>query len=300
MAPGAPRMIRLHNKKANKRSATRMTVKKPKNWFITGASRGLGAQWAEAALSRGDRVAATARSAAALGPLIDNHGELVLPVELDVTDEAAVHASIQRAEDRFGGIDVLVNNAGQAVMGAVEEITAAQARVQMEVNYFGALYATQAVLPHMRKRRSGRIIQVSSMGGVVALPTMGSYHATKWALEALSQALAGEVSEYGVHVTLVEPLAFPSELGTFAPQMPEYDHARMAVLAGFEGTGIAPGDPASAGRALLAISDAPHPPLRVLFGANGLELLRPEYASRIALWEEWDHISRVAQGDSAA
>ncbi|GII54167.1 short-chain dehydrogenase/reductase [Planotetraspora thailandica] len=272
----------------------------PKTWFITGASRGLGAQWAEAALSRGDRVAAAARSASTLDSLAENYGDLVLPLELDVTDEAAVHRAVAAAEERFGGIDILVNNAGQAVMGAVEEVTAAQAREQMEVNYFGAFYTSQAVVPHMRNRRSGRIIQISSMGGVVALPTMGTYHATKWALEALSQALAAEVAEYGVHVTLVEPLMFPSELGNMAPQMPAYDHARALVMAGFEGTGIAPGDPAAAGRAMLTLADDPNPPLRTLFGANGLPLIRPEYARRIALWEEWDHLAQLAQGTSPA
>ncbi|MDG4780743.1 SDR family NAD(P)-dependent oxidoreductase [Micromonospora sp. WMMD961] len=277
-----------------------MTTNAPKTWFITGASRGLGVRWAEAALSRGDRVAATARSADALRPLVESYGDLVLPLELDVTDETAVHQAIDTAEDRLGGIDILVNNAGQAVMGAVEEVSAAQARVQMEVNYFGALYATQAVLPHMRERRRGRIIQISSMGGVIATPVMGTYHATKWALEALSQALAAEVSEYGIHVTLIEPLTFPSELGTPAPQMSEYDHARKALMAGFEGTGIAPGDPAAAAQAILAVADDPNPPLRVLFGANGLKLLRPEYARRIALWEEWDHLARLAQGTSPA
>ncbi|MGW2070320.1 SDR family NAD(P)-dependent oxidoreductase [Streptomyces sp. NPDC001953] len=272
----------------------------PKTWFITGASRGLGAQWAEAALSRGDRVAAAARSGSTLDSLAENYGDLVLPLELDVTDEAAVHRAVAAAEERFGGIDILVNNAGQAVMGAVEEVTAAQAREQMEVNYFGAFYTSQAVVPHMRNRRSGRIIQISSMGGVVALPTMGTYHATKWALEALSQALAAEVAEYGVHVTLVEPLMLPSELGNMAPQMPEYDHARALVMAGFEGTGIAPGDPAAAGRAMLTLADDPNPPLRTLFGANGLPLIRPEYARRIALWEEWDHLAQLAQGTSPA
>jgi NAD(P)-dependent dehydrogenase (short-subunit alcohol dehydrogenase family) len=185
-------------------------------------------------------------------------------------------------------------------MGAIEEVTSAQARGQMEVNYFGAFYVTQAVLPLMRKRRSGRIIQISSMGGIVALPTMGTYHATKWALEAFSQALAGEVGEYGVHVTLVEPLTFPSELGDVAPPMPEYDQARARVMAGFEGTGIAPGDPAAAGRAMLALADDPNPPLRTLFGANGLALIRPEYARRIALWEERDQLAQLAQGTPPA
>ncbi|MBD8077780.1 SDR family NAD(P)-dependent oxidoreductase [Cellulosimicrobium arenosum] len=271
-----------------------------KTWFITGASRGLGAQWASAALSRGDRVAATARSIGSLDFLVEGYGDLVHPLALDVTDETAVHQSIAAAVEAFGAIDILVNNAGQAVMGAIEEVTSAQAHAQMEVNYFGALYASQAVLPAMRARRSGRIIQISSMGGVVSLPTMGSYHATKWALEALSQALSGEVAEYGIHVTLVEPLTFPSELGSAAPQLPEYDNARAGVMAGFAGTGIAPGDPAAAGQALLAVADADNPPLRVLFGANGLALIRPELERRLALWEEWDHLAQLSQGTPAA
>ncbi|MCS5719365.1 SDR family NAD(P)-dependent oxidoreductase [Herbiconiux sp. CPCC 205763] len=245
-------------------------------------------------------MAATARSITSLNSVVERFGDLVLPLELDVTDEMAVHQAIDAVEERFGGIDILVNNAGQAVMGAVEEVSTAQAREQMEVNYFGALSATQAVLPRMRERRSGRIIQISSMGGVVSLPTMGSYHATKWALEALSQALAGEVAEYGIHVTLVEPLTFPTELGSGAPQMPEYDSARAGVMAGFAGSGIGPGDPAAAGKALLAIADADNPPLRVLFGANGLALIRPEFERRLALWEQWDDIAQLSQGAPSA
>lgn len=247
-----------------------------------------------------DERCRSVRSAASLASLVERYGDQVLPIELDVTDEAAVKRAIGIAEDRFAGIDVLVNNAGQAVMGAVEEISTAQARERMEVNYFGALYATKAALPRMRSRRSGRIIQISSMGGVVSLPTMGSYHATKWALEALSQALAGEVAEYGIRVTLVEPLTFPTELGSGAPQMGEYDHARAGVMAGFAGTGIAPGDPAAAGRALLAVVNADNPPLRVLFGSNDLALIRPELESRLALWEEWDHVAQLSQGTRGA
>lgn len=265
-------------------------------WFITGCSHGLGAQWAEAALSRGDRVAATARSLGSLDELVARHPDLVLPLALDVTDEAAVHHAVGAIEERFGAIDVVVNNAGQAVIGAVEEVTSAQARAQMDVNYFGALHVTQAVLPHMRRRRRGRIVQISSMGGVVSLPTMGTYHATKWALEALSQALAAEVSAFGIHVTLVEPLTYPSELGGLAEPLPEYDQARALVMANFDGVDIAPGDPAAAGQALLALVDAPSPPLRVFFGSNGLDLVRPEYADRLAGWEAWDHLARQAQG----
>ncbi|GHH88734.1 short-chain dehydrogenase/reductase [Streptomyces sulfonofaciens] len=272
-----------------------------RTWFLTGASRGLGAQWADAILAHGDRLVAAARTTDALQPLVDRYGDRVLPLGLDVTDDGAVHDAVHHAEQHFGAIDILVNNAGQMVIGAVEEVTDDLARSQMDVNFFGALSATRAVLPAMRQRRSGRIIQVSSFGGVVANPTLGIYQASKWALEAVSQSLAAEVAEYNIHVTLVEPLTFPTGLSTTnrqPAQDPAYDHARQALFAGFTGTDIAPGDPAATANALLALADAPEPPLRVLFGTGGLGLLRQEYAARLALWEKGEHLARMAQGDA--
>jgi NADP-dependent 3-hydroxy acid dehydrogenase YdfG len=264
-------------------------------WFLTGASRGLGAHWAEAILDRGDNLAATARDAASLKPLTDRYGDRVLALSLDVTDNAAV----DEAERRFGAIDVLVNNAGHMLVGAVEEVGADQARAQMDVNYFGALWTTRAVLPGMRRRRRGRIMQVSSLGGLVAYPALGIYQASKWALEAMSEALSAEVAAYDIHVTLIEPIMFPTGLAAASPQAtphPAYTHAHQALYAGAAGSGFTPGDPAATGRAILALADAPNPPLRVLFGANGLDALRAEYAARLAGLERWDHISRLAQG----
>ncbi|GAA1878125.1 SDR family NAD(P)-dependent oxidoreductase [Asanoa iriomotensis] len=268
-------------------------------WFLTGASRGLGAHWAEAILERGDNLAASARDAATLKPLTDRYGDRVLALELDVTDVAAVDAAVDAAEQRFGGIDLLVNNAGHMLHGTVEEVSAEQARAQMDVNYFGALWTTRAVLPGMRRRRGGRIMQVSSIGGLVAYPALGIYQASKWALEAMSQSLAAEVAAYDIHVTLIEPIMFPTDLAAASPQaprMPAYAHAHEALYAGAASSGFVPGDPAATARAILALADTPNPPLRVLFGINGLDALRTEYAGRLAGLEEWDHISRLAQG----
>ena len=176
-----------------------------KVWFITGTSKGLGRAWAEAALARGDQVAATARDISSLCGLVHEHGAQVAPIRLDVTDRAAVFAAVATAQERFGRLDVVVNNAGYGLLGAVEEVSEAQARAQIETNLFGALWVTQAALPILRAQASGHIVQVSSVGGVNAFPMLGLYHASKWALEGLSQALQGELAGTGVKVTLVEP-----------------------------------------------------------------------------------------------
>ncbi|MGQ5651266.1 SDR family NAD(P)-dependent oxidoreductase [Streptomyces sp. EKR5.2] len=270
-----------------------------RTWFLTGASRGLGAHWAEAILVRGDRLAATARDKTSLAPLSERYGERFLPLQLDVRDSAAVRDAVQSAEVTFGGIDVLVNNAGHMLTGAVEEVEEEQARAQMDVNYFGALWATRAVLPGMRERRAGRILQVSSFGGLVAYPALGIYQASKWALEAMSESLAAEVAAYGIHVTLIEPIMFPTGLAAASPQArqdPAYAHARQALYAGAAASGLTPGDPAATAEALLALTETPEPPMRVLFGTGGLEALRTEYSGRLAGLEQWDHVARLAQG----
>jgi NADP-dependent 3-hydroxy acid dehydrogenase YdfG len=274
-----------------------MTERTPKTWFLTGASRGLGASWARAVLARGDRLAGTARDAVSLKPLVDEYGDRVLPLGFDVKDAAAVREAVAVAEAHFGGIDVLVNNAGHMLVGAVEEATDEQIREQMETNYLGAMWATRAVLPGMRARGGGRILQVSSLGGVVAYPALGLYHASKWALEAVSQSLAAEVAPYGIHVTLIEPIVFETGLGASSPQTQPnqaYAHARRALFAG--AAHIVPGDVEATGRAVLELVDAVEPPLRVLFGIGGLEEIRAEYARRLEDWEKWNRLSRIAHG----
>jgi NAD(P)-dependent dehydrogenase (short-subunit alcohol dehydrogenase family) len=273
-----------------------------KVWFITGTSKGFGRVWAEAALVRGDRVAATARQVDTLAPLLERYGKQVAAIALDVTDKSAVAAAIAATHARFGRLDVLINNAGYGLFGAIEEVSEAEARAQIETNLFGALWVTQAALPIMRAQGSGHVIQVSSIGGVNAFPTVGLYHASKWALEGFSQSLAAEVAEFGIKVTIVEPGGYATEWGGAsakrAAQLSAYDGAR-AKIATFR-SGYTPGDPQATGPAILKLVDAEKPPLRIFFGSGGLPMTRAEYARRIETWEKWNALSIEAQGDLAA
>jgi len=272
-----------------------------KVWFITGTSKGFGRIWAEAALARGDKVAATARDIGTLQPLVDQYGENVLPLTLNVDDKAAVDAAVAQAIARFGRIDVAINNAGYGLFGTIEEVSEAEARAQMETNFFGALWVTKAVLPQMRAQGSGRIIQVSSIGGVNAFATIGLYHASKWALEGFSQSLAAEVAPFGIKVTLVEPAGYATDWsGPSARQakpIEAYSEAR-AARAAFRSAAI-PGDPEASGPAILKVVDAENPPLRIFFGTAGLPMTKAEYANRIETWEKWNDVSVEAQGNLA-
>jgi NAD(P)-dependent dehydrogenase (short-subunit alcohol dehydrogenase family) len=273
-----------------------------KVWFITGTSKGFGRVWAEAALARGDRVAATARRVDTLAPLVEHYGNQIAAIALDVTDKAAAGAAIRQAHADFGRLDVVVNNAGYGLFGAIEEVSEVEARAQIETNLFGALWVTQAALPIMRAQGSGHIIQVSSIGGVNAFPTVGLYHASKWALEGFSQSLAAEVAGFGIKVTIVEPGGFATDWGGPSAQraapMPAYDGARAAI-ASFRSASI-PGDPDATGPAILKVVDAKDPPLRVFFGSGGLPMTRAEYARRIETWEKWNDVALEAQGDLQA
>ena len=182
-----------------------------KIWFITGTSRGFGREWAIAALDRGDKVAATARDSASLDDLAAKYGDALLPIELDVTDRDADFAAVKQAHDHFGRLDVIVNNAGYGHFGMVEEVSEQEIRAQLETNVLGALWITQAALPYLREQGSGHILQVSSIGGISAFMTTGAYHASKWALEGLSQSLAQEVAGFGVRVTLIEPAGYSTD-----------------------------------------------------------------------------------------
>ena len=273
-----------------------------KVWFITGTSRGFGRVWAEAALARGDLVAATARNIDALSPLTERYGKQVMAITLDVTNKTDVDGAIAEAHARFGRLDVVINNAGYGLFGTIEEVSEAQARAQIETNLFGALWVTQAALPIMRAQGSGHIIQVSSIGGVNAFPTVGLYHASKWGLEGFSQALAAEVAGFGIKVTVVEPGGYATDWGGTsairATAMPVYDGAR-ARIAAFR-SNSAPGDPDATGPAILKVVDAQDPPLRIFFGSSGLPMTRAEYGRRIETWEKWSAVSIEAQGDLAA
>ena len=273
-----------------------------KVWFITGTSKGFGRIWAEAALARGDRVVATARDVTMLRDLADRYGERVLTLALNVDDKSAVAAAAAQAIARFGRIDIAVNNAGYGQFGAIEEVTEAEARAQIETNLFGALWVTQAVLPHMRAQRSGHILQVSSVGGVNAFPTIGLYHASKWGLEGFSQSLAAEVAGFGVKVTIIEPGGYATDWSgpsaKRAKEMPEYDAIRAARAA--SRATYVPGDPDATGPVILKLVDAEAPPLRLFLGATGLPMTKAEYARRLETWEAWNDLATEAQGDWAA
>ncbi|NUP80131.1 MAG: SDR family NAD(P)-dependent oxidoreductase [Nonomuraea sp.] len=277
-----------------------------KVWFVTGSSRGLGRNIAEAALARGDKVAAAVRSLESLDDLVAAHGEAVLPLELDVTDRAAVFESVRRAREHFGRLDVIVNNAGYAQVGAVEELTERELRDQMETNLFGAVWVVQAVLPCLREQRSGHIVQLSSAAGIIAMPLGGAYHASKWALEGLNEALAREVAEFGVKVTIIEPGGFatrggknpdPLANGHLARTDPAYDglRRRLGALTGRQPAG----DPAAAAQALLKLVDSGNPPLRVLFGQGFYPMVQQAYADRLKTWADWQDLSAEAQGTPA-
>jgi len=274
-----------------------------KAWFVTGPSRGLGRTFVEAALSRGDQVAATARNTASLDELVAAYGEAVLPLELDVTDKPAVFESVERAEEHFGRLDVIVNNAGYAQVGAVEELVEQELRDQLETNLFGAVWVIQAALPYLREQGAGHIIQISSAAGLLAMPLGGAYHASKWALEGLNESLANEVADFGIKVTVVEPGGFatrdgrnpdPLANGHMAAPNPVYDGLRRR-LAGLVGKQPA-GDPAAAAQALLKIVDSDDPPLRVLFGQGFYPMLQQVYADRLKTWADWQGLSAEAQG----
>jgi NAD(P)-dependent dehydrogenase (short-subunit alcohol dehydrogenase family) len=271
-----------------------------KVWFITGTSRGFGREWAIAALDRGDRVAATARSTGSLDDLVEQYGDAVLPLQLDVTDKAAVGAAVQQALTTFGRIDVAINNAGYGQFGFVEELSEQELRDQLETNLFGAVWVTQAVLPAMREQGSGHIIQVSSIGGISAFPNVGAYHASKWALEGLSQALAQEVADFGIKVTSIEPGGFSTDWGgssaKHAEALPAYADFKKRADEQRASRTASPGDPTATRGPILEIVDAEEPPLRVFFGRSPIDIAKADYAKRIATWEQWQPLSERAQG----
>ncbi len=245
-------------------------------WLITGCSSGLGRALATHALERGDRVAVTARNRDAVTALAQAYRDRALPLTLDVTDPVSVGAAVAETEGVFGRIDVLVNNAGYGYLAAIEEGEDAAVRRLFDTNVHGVTTVVKAVLPGMRARRSGRILNVSSFGGLAAFPATGYYHATKFALEGLSESLAGELSPLGIHVTIVEPGGMRTDwAGASMQQSPvriaDYDDTagkrRESTLAV---SGNQPGDPARAASAMAAVVDAGEPPLRLLLGSDAL------------------------------
>jgi NAD(P)-dependent dehydrogenase (short-subunit alcohol dehydrogenase family) len=266
-----------------------------RTWLITGCSAGFGREIAAAALAHGDAVVATARRPETLGDL--GPAERVLTVPLDVTRQDQIDAAVAAALERFGRIDVLVNNAGHGSVGAIEEVAMDDLRGLMEIMFFGAFAVTQAVLPHMREQGSGTIVQLSSMGGQVSPPGFGAYCSAKWALEAMSTALAAEVAPMGIRVLIVEPGAFRTEFGGSRLQrsreIPAYRETvgpNRDYITQVDGT--QPGDPRKAAAAIVEMVGAPDPPLHLALGDDAVDGIREELDRRRADLDAWERLSR--------
>ncbi|MBC8139886.1 MAG: SDR family NAD(P)-dependent oxidoreductase [Armatimonadetes bacterium] len=270
-----------------------------RTWFITGTSTGFGREFAIAALDAGNRVVATARKPETLSDLTAKYGDNVMTLRLDVTSQADIDAAVRSATDRFGAIDVLVNNAGYATIGAFEEVTGEQFRAQFETNVFGVIAMTQAVLPGMRARKSGHILNISSVVGLSALPGLGAYASSKFAVEGFSEALAAEVAPLGIRVVLVEPGGFKTEgLQNFVRgNNPVADYeatagATVEYMSAMAANDSVPGDPKKAAQTLLAIVDDPNPALRLLLGSDALGVAQSKLEGLKANIERNAHISR--------
>lgn len=266
-----------------------------KTILITGASKGFGKAWAEAFLAKGYKVAATARNVETLTDLKEKYGDSVFTLKLDVDNREESLSVVQKVHEHFGSIDVLINNAGYALTGAIEETNQQEARAQFETNFFGTLWLTQAVLPIMRNQKSGHILQVSSILGLATLPTMGLYNASKFAVEGLSETLATEVKQFGINVTLVEPNGYESNIwhtGISTQSNPVYDGLKKA----FAEAETSFGDVEATAPAIVKLVETENPPLRLLLGKVALPFVKNNYDQRLKVWEEWNDVSVEAHG----
>lgn len=266
-------------------------------WFITGASRGLGAMVAEQALARGDAVVATARNPQAVIDRLGEHPSL-LAVALDVTNEEQAKVAAQAAINRFGRIDVLLNNAGFGLMGAVEEASAAEIEALYRTNVFGLLAVTRAVLPHMRRQRAGRILNISSIGGYRGAAGFGVYSSTKFAVEGLSEALHSELAPLGIHVTVVEPGYFRTDFldssSLVVSPVRIDDYAETAGKVRDIANGLnhnQPGDPNRLAHVIVDFADAPNPPVRLPLGSDTVAAIESKHAADAAILAEWRGVS---------
>lgn len=275
-----------------------------KIWFITGSSRGLGRSLTEAVLAAGDKVVATARDPQALQELAVEYPGQVFPLKLDVTDYEAVYDAVRAAVDHFGKIDVLVNNAGFGIVGAVEAFTDAQVRSQLETNLYAPIEITRAVLPYMREQGYGRILQISSIGGRVGNAGIAIYQAAKFGLSGFSEALAKEVAPLGIRVTSIEPGGFRTDWSgnsmSYAPHVDGYEATVGQRIKFFTGGNFVPvGDPVKAARVMIDLADHPNPPIHLVLGSEAISILKHEDTQRHAEMENWLPVSLSTDHDEA-
>lgn len=266
-------------------------------WFITGASSGLGYEFTKKALESGDKVVGVARNIEKLNELKCQFEGMLLPLNLDVTDRSAVLTTVETAIKHFGRIDIVINNAGNMVLGMIEEFSEDEVRSQMETNFFGALWVSQAVMPYLRTQGSGHIIQISSIGGLITGPMSGIYSASKFALEGFSEALAQEAAHFGVKVSIVEPGGYWTNLYlkmSFTTQSKEYDSLREK-LAQQNSTESVDSDPKLAAEAIMKLVNSENPPLRLILGSLVYDLAVENAEKRISTWKEWESVSRSAE-----
>ena len=266
----------------------------PRTWLITGCSTGFGRELARAVLDGGHRCVVTARDTESVRGLAAPHGDRAVVRRLDVTDAAERDAAVRAADEAFGGVDVLVNNAGVGYFGAVEESEMGAVRRMFEINVFALAEMTRAALPGMRRRRRGHVVNVSSIGGLRAFPAVGFYNATKFAVVGLSEALAQEVAPLGIRVTIVEPSGFRTDwAGRSADEAPteiaDYAETAGANRRNIRGaSGRQPGDPVRAARAILAAVESPEPPLHLLLGRAALKGARLKLDQLRADFDRWE------------
>jgi len=274
-----------------------MTDTTPSIWFITGCSTGFGRDLARLVLERGGRAVVTARDKARVADLVELGGERALALDLDVTDSAQIAAAVEAAEARFGAIDVLVNNAGYGYQSTIEEGEDAEIRAQFEANVFGLFAMTRAVLPGMRARRRGRILNLSSVAGLAGFPGSGYYAASKHAVEGFSDALAAEAASFGVHVTCIEPGPFRTDwagrsLKQTASHIPEYAETAAARLKNTAaGSGRQAGDPVRAAQAMIQVAEMDAPPRHLVLGAWGVDAVVKRLRSALDEVEAWRETS---------
>ena len=270
-----------------------------KVWFITGSSRGFGRVWTEAALKRGDKVAATARSLDSIADLKEKYGENVHILKLDVTKPDEVNSAVKDAHNYFGRLDIIFNVAGYSLVGTIEEANRDDIRALYETNILGPVSVIQAALPFLRKQEHGHILGTSSNLGHLAYPIIGYYCSSKWAFEAIHESLAAEVKQFGIDVTIIEPGAYATEFGSkksldFANNLDIYDDFKHQIFERIRNTDQ--GDPKATPDAIFKVVDTEQPPLRLILGSHNLPEIREAYSHRLKTWEEWEAVSNTAQG----